>query len=199
MILILGIPLLILSLSRIFSIEGFKNKISKEENVLKFATDDINEPILPESETEPVPAMDTNPIEKSEETPENSIPIASEAQQLESIDNLNPADFETVPSEGIPNKKKKPLNKLKHSPKSKNQVNYASTYMSNLKQYNDILGNDGLFKMTKHTKELMQQQNQLGESIAKIVPLIQQMTPFLNTAGKLFNGTNNNILPIENA
>ena len=186
MIFILGIPLLILQLTLVSSTDGFRDKrVVKEVDVLN-KTNYLDESMIPE------PPVDADVGESSE-----VIPNASESTQLESIDNLNPADFETVPVDNIPNKhspKKSKHNnspkKSKHnnSPKSTNQVNYASTYMSNLKKYNDILGNDGLFKMTKHTKELMEQQNQLGESISKIVPLIQQMTPFLNTAGKLFNG-----------
>lgn len=178
MILILGLPLAILRVTTLFTIEGFEatehKENKKEEEKIKSMADPTDEPIVPDQH-EVAP-------DESEVEPDNS-------QNQESIDNLNPADYETVPVKKTPHKKSR-----HNSPKSnkpKNKVNYASTYMSNLKKYNDILGNDGLYKMTEHTKDLMQQQNQLGESIAKIVPLIQQMTPFLKTAGTFFNNTAN--------
>ena len=196
MILILGIPLLITRFIALFSIEGFKDKDSKEEET-KLQTSNLAEEV---DLIEPVSDQDLSEPHVGEDNLETLDNMDN--NQLESIDNLNPSDYEQTTSDDLPNKKSKHLpksdNKVRPKPSkvSGNKVNYATTYMSNLKKYNDILGKDGLFKMTEHTKDLMQQQNQLGESIAKIVPLIQQMTPFLKTAGSLF--TSNNISNIDN-
>lgn len=196
MILILGTPLLILRFTNLFTIEGFEEEEVDEGEEEKVANNnkevkpDKNsktdkkkssskslspntEPILPEYSDSTMPV-----VESANEDTEHT-----DQSNLESIDNLNPADFETVPV-----KNRHPTKKSKEP---KNRINYASNYMANLKKYNNLLGSDGIYKMTEHTKDLMKQQNQLGESIAKIVPLIQQMTPFLKSAGNLFNGNNN--------
>ena len=208
MILILGIPLFILRLSSVFTIEGFE----EEEEETKENGKDKQKPKndkKPKSTTKvaatppssSVTSIHNEPILPEDPSSSSSIENENDAfgdmdqlhsSNLESIDNLNPADFETVSSETPTNSNSNKKSKdSKKSKTPKNKINYASNYMSNLKKYNNLLGNDGIYKMTEHTKELMQQQNQLGESIAKIVPLIQQMTPFLKTAGNLFNGNKN--------
>jgi hypothetical protein len=63
-----------------------------------------------------------------------------------------------------------------------NRVNYAKTLGDNMKSYRDILGADGFAQMTKDTQELLQQQEQLGNSIRQFAPVIEKMTPFLTQA-----------------
>ena len=203
MIIVLGIPLFILRVTKLFTIEGFEendtendteNNTENTTNNTKKSTNNYtktntsNEIILPESESET--ETDSNTEADQEYNPNSSDDTTHESSNIESIDNVNPANYASVQDESIPPNTKPTKHTKSKQPPQKNKVNYATTYMSNLKKYNDILGNDGLYKMTEHTKDLMQQQNKLGESIAKIVPLIQQMTPFLKTAGQLFNGNN---------
>jgi len=202
MILILGTPLLILRFTNLFTIEGFEEEEVDEGEEEKVAnTNNNNKEVKPDKNSKTDKKKSSSKSSKSlspgiepilPEYSDSTMPVVESANEdtehtdqsnLESIDNLNPADFETVPV-----KNRHPTKKSKEP---KNRINYASNYMANLKKYNNLLGSDGIYKMTEHTKDLMKQQNQLGESIAKIVPLIQQMTPFLKSAGNLFNGNNN--------
>ena len=68
-----------------------------------------------------------------------------------------------------------------------NRINYASTLSNNIQSYRDILGKDAFVKMTEDTKELLRQQDELGQSIKQFTPIIEKMTPFISQATVMLN------------
>jgi hypothetical protein len=67
-------------------------------------------------------------------------------------------------------------------------IDYASTIEDAYDQLNNILGSDGIKRLTGDTQKLMQQQMQLAESMKQMEPMIQGMGPMMEQAKGLLEG-----------
>ena len=68
------------------------------------------------------------------------------------------------------------------------KIDYASTVEDAYDQLNNILGSEGVKRLTDDTQKLMQQQMQLAESMKGMGPMIKQLEPMMNQAKGLLEG-----------
>jgi hypothetical protein len=61
-------------------------------------------------------------------------------------------------------------------------IDYASTVEDAYDQLNQIIGSDGIKKLTSDTQNLMKQQLQLAEAMNSITPMVKSMAPLMQQA-----------------
>jgi hypothetical protein len=215
MTLIFGVPLFILRIATMFSVEGFEEEEKEEETKDGFNTAKKQQKIH-QLDTEPLslqtedetPNKDatvkklldstTTTLTDTPSKPPKNIDAFSKKDSKSKIENYDNSTLNASMSDygsgeqRIPSTKervKKP-ELIQDDPNDPNKINYASTLHSNLKYYNDILGTDGISKMTSHTKDLLEQQTQLGKSIEQFAPLMKQLVPFVTNATEALNTLN---------
>ena len=69
--------------------------------------------------------------------------------------------------------------------KKKYNIDYGSTIEDAYDQLNQILGSDGIKRLTNDTQHLMKQQLQLAESMKEMGPMFQGMAPLMKQAQSL--------------
>ncbi len=69
--------------------------------------------------------------------------------------------------------------------KKKYTVDYGSTIEDAYDQLNQIIGSDGIKRLTNDTQHLMKQQLQLAESMKDMGPMFKQMAPLMKQAQSL--------------
>jgi len=75
------------------------------------------------------------------------------------------------------------------NPNKKNyRVDYASTIEDAYGQLNQILGSDGIKRLTDDTQHLLKQQIQLADAMKSMGPLISNMAPLIEQTKGLMNG-----------
>jgi hypothetical protein len=60
-----------------------------------------------------------------------------------------------------------------------NEIDYASTIEDAYDELNNILGGDGIKRLTSDTQNLMKQQMQLAEAMKGMTPLVEQIAPMV--------------------
>ena len=163
MIIVLGIPLILVNLLAIKGniMEGMKNNSDKEnENKNDIKTDEDqpkidklvkNNKSKPDTKTSQGLIMTT--IDSSVDAEENAAQTTSGKQQ----------GFE--------------------SGRKKNrgyEIDYASTIEDAYDELNNILGSDGIQRLTSDTQNLMKQQMQLAEAMKGMTPIMEQIAPMVN-------------------
>jgi hypothetical protein len=207
MTLIFLAPLLILSITSLFSIEGFeennthdksnsKDEAHEKSQERKKNTNDQSTELIDmvsadenENPTTTVDAFSKNTTETKHTT--------KKPKKIENYDNstlsASMSSFDKPSTETSTKGNRKKDNKpgsQEDDSKDPTQINYASTLHSNLKYYNDLLGKDGISKMSAHTKDLLDQQAQLGKSIEQFAPLMEKLVPFVTQATSALNTLN---------
>ena len=71
-------------------------------------------------------------------------------------------------------------------------IDYASTIEDAYEELNNIIGGDGIKKLTQDTQGLMNQQLQLAEAMKGMGPLIKGMAPIMKQAEGLLGGMKEN-------
>jgi hypothetical protein len=61
-----------------------------------------------------------------------------------------------------------------------NNIDYATTIEDAYDELNNILGSDGIQRLTSDTQSLMQQQMQLAEAMKGMAPMIKSLEPMVN-------------------
>lgn len=61
-----------------------------------------------------------------------------------------------------------------------NNIDYATTIEDAYDELNNILGSDGIQRLTSDTQNLMQQQMQLAEAMKGMAPMIKSLEPMVN-------------------
>lgn len=69
-------------------------------------------------------------------------------------------------------------------------VDYASTIEDAYASLNEVIGSEGIKKLTDDTQRLMKQQMQMADAMKSMGPLIQSMTPLLKQAQGLLGNVN---------
>ena len=67
-------------------------------------------------------------------------------------------------------------------------IDYAATIEDAYDQLNQILGSDGIKRLTSDTQSLMKQQMELAKSMESMAPMIQNMAPMMEQAKSLLGG-----------
>lgn len=77
---------------------------------------------------------------------------------------------------------------MENSTKKNYRVDYASTIEDAYGQLNQILGSDGIKRLTDDTQNLLKQQIQLADAMKSMGPLISNMAPLIEQTKGLMNG-----------
>ena len=169
MIIILGIPLFVVNLfimNYSSNIEGMgNNKNSNKNNV---DTDKIKSDIQDKISENTSNANSTNINNKPDGKTNQGLPKTL----LDSSKKTTDESFE--------------VGRAKRS--GGYDIDYASTVEDAYDQLNNILGSDGIKRLTDDTQKLMKQQMQLAESMSQMGPMIKGMEPMMNQAKKLLEG-----------
>lgn len=72
------------------------------------------------------------------------------------------------------------------------EIDYASTIEDAYDSLNQILGSDGVKRLTDDTQHLMKQQLQLAESMKSMEPFIKNMGPMMQQAQEMLKGMGDN-------
>lgn len=178
MILVLGVPLIIVTIQLWLFKEGFEGESdsSSDSSSVKKKSK------LPSSSGNNVKGLSSSKSKSTDSTPSEIVhPIPSENNE-DLNENKEPSEQNSSEEDGT---------EAEFDP---NQINYATTMTDNLKMYNSVLGSDGFAQMTNDTQELLRQQETLGRNMQQFAPMIQQMTPFLEKASQLLSGVDMNQL-----
>jgi len=151
MIIVLGIPLIVVNL---LSLKNDSNRVEGMKNSSDTENEDSkNKGILKK-------ALDDN--EKSKSSP--IVP-------LQHNDN-NTNDESTTEKSGFEVGRKK---------NGGSKIDYAATIEDAYDELNNILGSDGIKRLTDDTQNLMKQQMQLAEAMKGMGPIIKNMQPMLES------------------
>lgn len=74
--------------------------------------------------------------------------------------------------------------------KKQYDLDYASTVEDAYAELNNIIGSDGIQRLTSDTQNLMKQQLQLAEAMKSMGPLIENMKPIMESMGPLLSQAN---------
>lgn len=167
--LVLGIPLILVTLKEWIFKEGFNTSESEDTD-----SETTTDTTATDSESSSNKKKKTSASKKSNSSSDSTTTTAASKNEI--IHYANETSDDTSGKE------------VEEEEFNPNQINYATTMMDNLKMYNSVLGSDGFAKMTNDTQELLRQQEMLGRNMQQFAPIIQQMAPFLEKATNLLNG-----------
>lgn len=177
MILVLGVPLIIVTIQLWLFKEGFEGESESSSE----SSSGKKKSKLPSSSGNNVKGLSSSKSKSTESTPSEIMYPSNTENNKEINESKEPSE---EPSE----------DEETESDFDPNQINYATTMTDNLKMYNSVLGSDGFAQMTNDTQELLRQQETLGRNMQQFAPMIQQMTPFLEKASQLLSGVDMNQL-----
>jgi len=184
MIIVLGVPLILVNflvLTRVFNrVEGFtqekklQNDKAQEtpEQKAKIKKDKIQ--------------LENNPTE-TETNLENEATTAETNMQS----NQNGTSTDQTSSTSIGDGNNQPdhfeVGRAKRRGAG-SQIDYAATIEGAYDDLNNILGSDGIKKLTDDTQRLMKQQMQLASSMKDMGPMIKGLEPMMNQAKEMMSG-----------
>jgi hypothetical protein len=180
MILVLGIPLLfvnLLSLKKNITFEGLEN--NRDNSNTSTSTSDNTSTSNDKINKQKQKAVIDKINQKS-----NSLDLSNiESDTTDTTDTIDTTEtVEDVPESFEPGRKKN----------RGTQIDYAATIEDAYDQLNNILGSDGIKRLTNDTQNLMKQQSQLAESMQQMGPLIKGMAPMMETAKEMMNSMSDN-------
>jgi len=190
MILVLGIPLLfvnLISLKKNITFEGLENNRDKPNKSSDNTNKNIN---TSDSTSDSTSTSDSNEKIKKEKQKAVIDKINQKANSLD-LSNIESGRTDTVDTtetvEDVPESFEPGRKKNRGT-----QIDYAATIEDAYDQLNNILGSDGIKRLTNDTQNLMKQQSQLAESMQQMGPLIQGMAPMMETAKEMMNSMSDN-------
>ena len=71
-----------------------------------------------------------------------------------------------------------------------NEIDYATTVEDAYDELNNILGSDGIQRLTSDTQHLMKQQMQLAEAMKSMGPMVQSLAPMVENLKGMMGGNN---------
>jgi hypothetical protein len=170
MIIVLGIPLFVVNLFAMnytSDVEGMENKENSEN-----------------SENSNTNNVDTDKIKSAiqdkmnEQSSNSSTSTSNSNNKSEGTTNQSSSKKTTGESFEVGRAKRK----------GGYDIDYASTIEDAYDQLNNILGSDGIKRLTDDTQKLMKQQMQLAESMSQMGPMIKGMGPMMDQAKGLLEG-----------
>lgn len=116
---------------------------------------------------------------------ESSSQDASNNMIKNAIKNKMNTDASNNDTSSSNNKKNEEPFEVGRNKKSKSDIDYASTIEDAYDELNNIIGGDGIKKLTGDTQNLMKQQLQLAEAMKSMGPLVEQMGPLMQSVGPM--------------
>ena len=153
MTIILGVPLIIVNL---LAIKG---------NVLEGMESGKTKPNGPENKQEQIDKI----VKKNNSN--NASVISDASTAAAAADNDNSAQTTGGEQQGFESGRRKNRG---------NNIDYATTIEDAYDELNNILGSDGIQRLTSDTQNLMKQQMQLAEAMKGMAPMIQSLEPMVN-------------------
>ena len=184
MVLVLGIPLILVNLfgSQLGKrfVEGFDDKSVSSNNLPN--TNNLAKDNKPQTNKPPTNNSSTNNNPPNKNNKQNNkttqgLPITP----LET-DSSSSSTSTTTPSDPITEESFE-VGRAKQS--GGYNIDYASTVEDAYNQLNQIIGSDGIKKLTGDTQNLMKQQLQLAEAMNSITPMVKSMAPLMQQAQSL--------------
>lgn len=171
MIIILGIPLILVNLMEMFN---------KKKEGMNTYNNDVNN-------------MDNNKknIDTQSNNMEKKTPQGLPRTKIDSDVTLNStldSDATTGPGDGMGESFE--VGRAKR--RGGYNIDYASTIEEAYENLNEMLGSDGIKKLTDDTQKLVKQQAQLAQNMNNMKPLIQGITPLLEQAKGAMGGIDGN-------
>lgn len=138
---------------------------------------------------------------------ENNDATQSSKQETSSQDSQNQKDLiKKINTQDAKSKQGLPITPIDHADSTTNtntneesfevgrgkrkghDIDYAATIEDAYDQLNQILGSDGIKRLTSDTQSLMKQQMELAKSMESMAPMIQNMAPMMEQAKSLLGG-----------
>ena len=184
MIIVLGVPLILVNLLVITGgfnrIEGFedKGKDKKPDTKIDASKPDVNRT---DSSKMDVSKPDPSRTDASKPDPSRTDPSRTDASKRDTsrTDTIKRDNRQKQNDKGIDNSNEVGRAKRKGAG---NQIDYASTVEDAYDELSNILGGDGIKKLTDDTERLMKQQMNLAESMSAMGPMIKNLEPMMKQA-----------------
>jgi hypothetical protein len=122
---------------------------------------------------------------KDDKNPPNA--NAGQNQEKDAAEKKN-AKVTSSGGDAIPEPKEEPFS---GSAGKKNgfRIDYATSLTNQYKDLNKILGNANIQQLTKDSKDLLNQQQQLTKAMEGMAPLVEQLVPMMEKMGGFMGGT----------
>ena len=174
-----------LVLSNIFVVghsysEGFTDKTNTNTNTNNAAKNNMDTQQKPINKTNAKKTQTATPSGKLPMTPVNDGPMESETDNT-SGSNAGSGNEKPVTDEAFEVG-------MENGTKKNYRVDYASTIEDAYGQLNQILGSEGIKRLTDDTQNLLKQQVQLADAMKSMGPLISNMAPLLEQTKGLMSG-----------
>jgi hypothetical protein len=91
-------------------------------------------------------------------------------------------------SSSIPEPKEEPFSGG-NGKKNAFRIDYATSLTNQYKDLNKILGSANIQQLTKDSKDLLNQQQQLTKAMEGMAPLVEKLVPMMQSMGGFMNGT----------
>lgn len=166
MIVVLGVPLIIINLlaCKCVVTEGMNNRTDSNNNKNNNNTDDNSKQNKQKMEDILKSRQNNNNDEKNNEKYLDETTIMNNSIAA----NMN--NNNTNSQDGFENGRKK---------HNKYNIDYASTIEDAYDELNNILGSDGIQRLTTDTQKLMNQQMQLAEAMKSMGPMVESLSPMV--------------------
>lgn len=94
----------------------------------------------------------------------------------------------TTSSTSLPEPKEEPFSGG-NSKKNALRIDYATSLTNQYKDLNKMLGSANIQQLTKDSKDLLNQQQQLTKAMEGMAPLVEKLVPMMESMGGFMNGT----------
>lgn len=113
---------------------------------------------------------------------------AGQSQEKDAAEKKNAKVTSSGGGDTIPEPKEEPFS---GSAGKKNgfRIDYATSLTNQYKDLNKILGSANIQQLTKDSKDLLNQQQQLTKAMEGMAPLVEQLVPMMEKMGGFMNGT----------
>jgi len=180
MTIVLGVPLIIVNL---FSLKG--NMVEGMENSSNATNVSKNVAAKKSNEQIKIDNLVKNNVNKPDSKTSQGLimhPVEHHADENNSSDKDNAAQTTGGEQQGFePGRRKN----------KGYEIDYATTIEEAYEQLNNILGSDGIQRLTSDSQNLMKQQMQLAEAMKGMGPIIEQIAPMVqNLQGMMGEGKN---------
>ena len=179
MTIVLGVPLIIVNLLAVKGniLEGMENSSNSKNTT---TTETTNKSSSTGNNQQAINKLVTNNKNKPDQKTSQGLPMQPLEQVEEIVDNAAQSSGEQQGFEAGRRKNRG------------NDIDYATTVEDAYDQLNNILGSDGIQRLTSDTQNLMKQQMQLAKAMESMAPMMQSIAPMVQNLKGMMGDTNMN-------
>jgi hypothetical protein len=128
-------------------------------------------------------------MENNDESSNKNSPNESDAQDAEkTVAEKKNAHVTSNDGSTLPEPKEEPFSGG-NGKKNAFRIDYATSLTNQYKDLNKILGSANIQQLTKDSKDLLNQQQQLTKAMEGMAPLVGKLVPIMESMGGFMNGT----------